>query len=236
MSVAGSGNFSGETTPPSCTGAVARAAYRPRDVGEALRARLRSLRGDEHAQMLLSPTRRERRERPEATRAEGFAQIVRYLERLDAVEKRPRTIAFRGRDLRQAGRSHASLLDEARHALLVRPRPSAARTSRSEQQHRAVLVEGPIHAVDPPIRERIRDRLLVREARSPRRGLVGHEPHAGRLVVVVAQPAAPRHDGVRVNARERRGPGARLGYRSARNGARKSRAAAVSTRVLTLVE
>src|SRR5256885_7165518 len=98
--------------------------------------------------MLFPAPRRERLELARAGGAQRLPQIVRDLERLDAVEERPRPIALRGGDLRESGRLHASFFEEAVDPHLVRSGPSAARLAWGEQQRGALVIERLDHAVD----------------------------------------------------------------------------------------
>src|SRR5438445_5910940 len=74
-------------------------AYDPHDVRHTLCAGLRFLRRDEGAQVRFPAPGRERLELPQRVDTERLSQIVRDLERLDAVEERPRPVALRGPDL-----------------------------------------------------------------------------------------------------------------------------------------
>ena len=114
---------------------------RPDDVRHALRARLRSLRRDEHPQMLLLASRREPVELPHPRRTECAPQIVRDLHRFDAVEKSPRSVPLGGRDLGPPRRLHPPFLQQARDADLVRARPAAPRLPWREEQAGALVVE-----------------------------------------------------------------------------------------------
>src|SRR5438093_5659838 len=106
----------------------------------------------------------ERLERAHADGTERFSQIVRYLERLDAVEERPGSITLGRRDLGEPRRRHVSFFEETSDAHLVRARPSAPGPAWREEQRRALVVEGLVHAVDPAVAQRVRNGVLVGEA------------------------------------------------------------------------
>ena len=140
-------------------------------------------------------------ELPRSGHTKCASQIVRDLHRLDAVEKRPRPVPLRGRDLGQSRRLHPPLFHEARDADLVRARPSAPRLPGREEETGALVVERLAQAIDPAVAERVRDGVLVREPSLASGGFVGDEPNASRLVMVVTQPATPLGDGLGVNSR-----------------------------------
>jgi hypothetical protein len=96
-------------------------------------------------------------ELPHSRRTKCASQIVRDLHRFDAVEKGPRPVSLRGRDLGQPRRLYPPFLQEARDADLVRARPPAPRLARREEQARALLVERLVQAIDPAVAEGLRN-------------------------------------------------------------------------------
>src|SRR5215211_2230141 len=131
-------------------------------------------------------------------------EIRRHLDRRrPGVGGLPASVALRTLDLRETGRMHAALGGQTFRNPDVPLRPRAALSPRREPLLVRRLVAAANLAVDPPVAERLVERLVVREARRRLRALLREdEPDAVHVGVMLRQPLAPRrgvaHDQLRL--------------------------------------